>query len=288
MNKRFAKLAFLAIVSINIHADEVNSSSSASLEREPVGIIELKEGVKHWRPESPPFEGRQHAGHLLGEQLLKDYGINELKDAVVLGCPRGGVLFAQGIVDVIRKAGGDPMLDLIICRKIPIPGQDDYGVGAVTEQGTAIYIDALIERLSLDPQSDDMMRIVEKTREEVKRRIKAYRQDRPLLSLAGKVVIVVDGVVNGGTMIGCIESVREHSMGTMRRIIVATPVSSPRGKANVINLARIPEEDFCTAVVATPPLGVFWNSDDFYQQTKMFEQMTDQEVRDIIQAYRNE
>jgi putative phosphoribosyl transferase len=252
---------------------------------EQTGIIEFREGVSYWKPNPVPFESREHAGQLLGQELLRKYGIEELADAVVLACPRGGLVYAKGIVDEIRNAGGSPSLDLVICRKIPLPDNDEYGVGAVTEQGEAIFIDRLVQRHHLDLQSEIMKQKVETTQKEVQRRVESYRQNRPPVSIKEKVVILVDGISNGGTMIACVASARTRSKAPPRRIIVATPVASFKGKKTVIDLANIPEEDFCMAALATPPEKVLWNSDDFYQKTNLFVQMTDQDVREILQNY---
>jgi predicted phosphoribosyltransferase len=222
---------------------------------------------------------------LLGEKLLQEYGLETLKEAVVLGCPRGGLLFAKGVVDVIREAGGDPILDLIISRKILAPGTKDYGIGAITEQGEVIYVDRIINSLNLDVHSLQMEESIEGVRQEVSRRVAAYRQGKPLVSLDNKVVVVIDGVVGGGTMIACVKSVQTEAQGKAKRIIVATPVASLSGKMRVISYAAIPPEDFCATVLANPPKGTFWNSDDFYERTKSFEQMTDEEVREILATY---
>lgn len=261
-------------------------SASEQLLPKTVGIIEFKEGMPYWKPNPAPFETREHAGCLLGQELIRKYGIEELADAVVLACPRGGLGFAKAIIDEIRKAGGFPTLDLVICRKIPLPDNDEYGIGAVTEQGDAIYIDRLVQDSNLDLQSEIMKQTLEKTEREVQRRVEAYRQSQPLVSIKEKVVIIVDGISNGGTMIACVASARTRSEGSPRRIIVATPVASSRGKATVMDLANIPEEDFCMATLAVPPAKVLWNSDDFYQKTNSFVQMTDHDVREILQAYR--
>lgn len=250
------------------------------------GILETRAGASYWKPERAPFENRRHAGLLLGERLLSVYPIDVLKDAVVLGCPRGGIIYAQGIVDVIKKAGGNPTLDLVVCRKIHRPEDEDYGVGVVTEQGRSIFLNHLLERWKLDPQSEEMQQLTGKTQREVARRVEAYRQGNPLVPLAGKVVILADGVANGATMIGCIDSVRVRSEGRVGRIIVATPVASAKGKATIVELANLPPDDFCAAVEATPPQGAFWNTDDFYQQEEIRHQMTDEEVREIVRSYR--
>lgn len=251
------------------------------------GLIELREGKSFWKPVEPPFENRAHAGLLLGEQLLKDYGIEELKDAVVLGCPRGGMVLAQAMVEVIKREDGVPSLDLVICRKILTPENEDFGIGAVTEQGEQIFVDRLVKHYGIDITSDEMSKVIEKVKKEVQRRVEAYREGKPLISLEGKVVIIVDGISTGSTVIACVKSVRAFSEGREKRIIVATPVLAEKGRITVETLAGVPQGNICSAAVATPPQGSFWNSDDFYKLME-FTQMTDGEVRDILTAHRME
>lgn len=249
------------------------------------GIIETKQDVVYWKPAEPPFENREHAGQLLGKQILKEYDIEELKDAVVLGCPRGGMALAKAVVEAIRNAGGFPALDLVICRKIPLPNDEECGIGSVTEQGDSIYVDRLVKLYDIDIKSDVIQKTAEKARKEVMRRVEAYRQGIPPVSMEDKIVIIVDGIVSGSTMIACIKSVREFSHGKTKRIIIATPLLAEKGKKTIVDLGGIPREDICTAVVATPPPGSYWNSDDFYKLIE-FSQMTDQEVREILQTFK--
>jgi putative phosphoribosyl transferase len=253
--------------------------------RDPGEFFKTREGTLCWRPIEPPFQGREHAGRLLGEELISQYGLETLKDAIVLGCPRGGVLFAKGIVDTIREAGGDPTLDLVISRKIIAPGTTDYGVGAINEAGEIVYMERSIKYLNVDIDSKEVQANIENTYKEILRRISVYRDGRPLISVKDRVVIVVDGVVSGGTMIACVKSVQSHPEGKPKRIIIATPVTTPGGKRTVLNETGLSEEDFCRAALASAPKEAIWNSDDFYQKTKDFEQMTDQEVRDILISY---
>lgn len=252
---------------------------------EIAGTVEIQNGVRIWTPESQPFEGREHAGRLLGEELLQTYGLAELKEAVILACPRGGMLFAKGAIDVIREAGGNPSFDLVITRKILAPGTKDYGIGSINEQGEIYFIDQLLDELNIDLSSEQMQKSIESVQQEVTRRVNSYRQNKPLASLADKVVVVMDGVVGGGTMIGCVKSAQERAQGLEKRLIVASPVVSPRGKRTVVHHTGIPEEDFCSVVIIGAPGGCLWNSDDLYQKFTDFASVSDEQVREILATY---
>jgi outer membrane protein assembly factor BamC len=73
------------------------------------------------------FRDRQDAGRRLAERLER-YRADP--QAVVLGIPRGGVVVAA----VVARQLGLP-LDLVVVRKIGAPGNPEYAVGAMDEDG---------------------------------------------------------------------------------------------------------------------------------------------------------
>ncbi len=239
--------------------------------------------VPYWKPAAPLFESRKHAGKLLAKELIHQFGIEILKEAVVLGCPRGGMIFAEEITIEIKKEGGIPQLDVIVSRKIPLPGSDDYAIGAVTEQGECIYIDDIVEYKRIDVHSAEVELEAQKVKEEIKRRVLAFRQGQPITSLDGKVVVIVDGLASGATLIACVKSVKDY-FANIKRIIVATPLSAQKGRDRVAKLSGVSLENICTAIDAKPQSGCTWNSDDFYSKIE-FKQMTDEHVRAIIQTH---
>jgi predicted phosphoribosyltransferase len=237
--------------------------------------------VPYWKPAAPVFESRRHAGELLAKALINQFGIEILKEAVVLGCPRGGMIFAEEVTIEIKKGGGIPQLDVIVSRKIPLPGTDDYAIGAVTEQGECIYMDDVVASKHLDVNSTEVELEAQKVKEEVKRRVYAFRQGQPITSLDGKVVVIVDGLVSGATLIACVKSVKNY-FENIKRIIVATPLSTQKGRDRLAKLSGVSAENICTGIDVKPQPGCDWNSDDFYSEIE-FKQMTDEHVRAIIQ-----
>jgi len=75
------------------------------------------------------FRNRVEAGRKLA-MALADY---KGKEVVVLGIPRGGVVVASEVA----RALGAP-LDLVVTRKIEAPGEPEYALGAVTQEGDVI------------------------------------------------------------------------------------------------------------------------------------------------------
>jgi predicted phosphoribosyltransferase len=143
------------------------------------------------------FRDRQDAGRRLAGSLMFLQG----PDSVVLGLPRGGVIVAAEVA----KALGAP-LDVVVSRKIGLPGHAEFGIGAVAP-GVA-HVDRDVAYRFGVPE-EYLRRAVAEQEREVARREAAYRGLRPRLDLAGKTVIIVDdGLATGVTARAAIASVK--------------------------------------------------------------------------------
>jgi len=159
------------------------------------------------------FEDRQEAGARLAELLLRF----ESEHPLVLALPRGGVPVGYEVA----RALGAP-LDVLIVRKIGAPFQPELGLGAITEGGTRFVDEEMCAALGVTAQEIDEIAAREKI--EIERRLQRYRNGRPLPSLDGRSVILVDdGVATGGTARAAIRALRE--LGP-KKIIFAVPVAS--------------------------------------------------------------
>lgn len=134
--------------------------------------------------------------------------------ALVLGVPRGGVVVAA---EVARTLGLE--LDVVVVRKIGAPGNPEYAVGAVDEQG------AVIDGHSGVVSARYLQDAARAGREEIARRLHAYRGGRPPLAVVGRELVVVDdGIATGMTLLAALESLKRRGAA---RIVVATPVAAP-------------------------------------------------------------
>ncbi len=200
------------------------------------------------------FADRIDAGRQLAERLISLAG----EGVLVLGLPRGGVPVAEEVAALL----GAP-LEVLAVRKLGAPHNPEYGIGAIAEDGTRVFDHEALASLGID--GGRLGRIVERETAELRRRVEAYRGDRPPLSLGNRTVIVVDdGVATGVTDTVALRAIRRSRP---RRLVLAVPVCAPDV------LGRLREEaDEVVCLVAPPQLqGVGqWYAD--------FAQVSDAEV----------
>lgn len=160
------------------------------------------------------FEDRADAGVQLAEQLAVKYGAS---DPLVLGVARGGVEVAYYVARRLRAE-----LHPIVAKKLPYPGNPEYGFGAVAEDGS-VYI-AEERAQALGRQSIEA--IVANQLDEIKRRIERYRNGKPLPPMDGRTVMLVDdGIATGVTLVPLLDLCRKRGAS---RVIIAAPVSGTR------------------------------------------------------------
>ncbi len=205
------------------------------------------------------FVDRVDAGKRLASALKNFSG----KKGIVLAIPRGGVVVGY----MISKALNLP-LDIIIPRKIGAPDNPELAIGAVAEDGTTILDQNLIKYLGVDREY--VIEETERQKQEIKRRLKLYRQDASYPDLKGLDVIVVDdGIATGSTMKAALSSVKNRGAAS---ITVAIPVGPP---STINELEKMANRVLC---LYTPEF--FQAIGEFY---KDFSQTSDEEVISLLQ-----
>jgi len=157
------------------------------------------------------FEDRKQAGKLLAGQLI------QYKDQkpIILALPRGGVPVAFEVAKVLHAP-----LDIIVSRKIGALHDPEFGIGAISEEGTQVLDNSSIELLKISKEELD--RIIQTENRELKRRVVLYRKGKPLSSIKDKTVILVDdGLATGVTAHAAIAAIKKHKP---KQIILACPV----------------------------------------------------------------
>jgi len=165
------------------------------------------------RNRSRVFKDRSHAGRELARWIE---GL-ELKEPLVLAIPSGGVPVG---VEIVKALGFE--FDLLIARKLQIPGNTEAGFGACVAGGQLFLNEELTDRIRL---TDGQINSAEKkTRTELERRNREFRGGKPAPEVRARdVVLVDDGLASGYTMIAATAWAREHKA---QRIIVAAPTGS--------------------------------------------------------------
>src|SRR3989338_742547 len=200
-----------------------------------------------------------------GRELARALGKIEKKDIVVLGSPRGGVVVAQYRA---RELGAP--LDIILARKIGAPGNPEFAVGAISEDGHA----CLNEEYARQAGADEAYIEQEKRRQmaEIKRRAALFRKVHPRIPLKDRIAIVTDdGVATGATFEAALWSVRSEKP---RKLIAAIPV----GPGDTLKrLVRQADELICLRMPET-----FYALSQFYSR---FEQVDDDHVLEILRTH---
>jgi len=164
------------------------------------------------------YRNRSDAGHALAEAIEAEGLISRDTRPLILGIPRGGVPVAAVIAD---RIGGD--LDVLVARKLGAPGNPEYAIGAVAEDGTVILDDAIVERLGISAPYVETER--RRQRAAVQQRAHELRGDRPPMSTVSRLCVVVDdGVATGSTLEVALSLVARSGAD---QIIAAIPVGPP-------------------------------------------------------------
>ncbi|MGV0874153.1 phosphoribosyltransferase [Mycolicibacterium sp. XJ879] len=205
------------------------------------------------------FANRQEAGEVLGEELSSYRG----KDNVlVLGLARGGVPVGWHVASALHAP-----LDVFLVRKLGVPHWPELAMGALASGGGIVLNDSVVRSLRIsDEQLQD---VINRETEELHRRERAYRGDRPPVDVSGRIVILVDdGIATGASMLAAVRAVRA---GGPARLVVAVPVGAPSACRE---MAAEADEVVCV----TMPAG-FEAVGQVFQD---FRQVTDDEVRELL------
>jgi predicted phosphoribosyltransferase len=205
------------------------------------------------------FRNRTDAGRQLAAKLA---AYTNRPGVLVLALPRGGVPVA---CEVARALGAP--LDVFLVRKLGVPGYEELAMGAVATGGVRVLNDEIVRGLGISDHEIDAAAAREL--QELARRERLYRGDRPLPDIAGRTVILVDdGLATGATMRAAIAAVRQQQPA---RIVVAVPTASP----DTCEVLKAEADDVVCAMTPEPFLAVgHWYED--------FTQTTDDEVRELL------
>lgn len=160
------------------------------------------------------FQDRTEAGQQLAA-MLGAYA--HRPDVLVLGLPRGGVPVAYEVAQALSAP-----LDIIVVRKLGVPYEPELAMGAIALGGIRVLNADIVSGLQIPPEVVEA--VTAEQQRELTRRERLYRGDRPLPTIRGRVVILVDdGIATGATIRAAIAAVRQQQPA---RIVIAVPVAS--------------------------------------------------------------
>jgi predicted phosphoribosyltransferase len=183
---------------------------------------------------------------------------------LVLGLPRGGVPVAAEVARILAAP-----FDVFLVRKLGVPGQEELAMGAIASGGSRVLNQLVIERLAVSPA--DVEAVAETESEVLAHRERAYRGDRPPVTVRGSTVILVDdGLATGASMRAALGAIRAQGPAA---VIVGVPVGSPetcralRAEADEVICVRMPDRFLAVG-----------------QAYVDFSPTSDEEVRDVLDA----
>lgn len=213
------------------------------------------------------FADRAEAGRRLASALGRYRG----RDPVVLALPRGGVPVAAEVAAAL----GAP-LDVLVVRKLGVPGQPELAFGAIGEGppgGLMVRVlnDSVVRRAGLSP--GDIGAVEAEQARELSRRLDRYRGGRPGADIAGRTVLIIDdGFATGATARVAAQAVRARGAKT---VVLAAPIGAPD---TVAALHEVADEVVC--------LGAPRGFAAVGQGYRDFTQISDEQVSALLTAAR--
>ena len=183
---------------------------------------------------------------------------------LVLALPRGGVAVAFEVARELRAP-----LDIVVVRKLGVPGHEEYAMGAIASGGVKFLNP--IPGLTVQPEA--IAAVVAREQAELVRREHLYRQQRPAIPVQGRTVIVVDdGLATGSTMQAAVLAIRQQ-----RPLHLAMAV--PVGALGTCATMRLQADEVICAATPEPLRAV----GRWYEK---FPQATDDEVCALLEEAR--
>ncbi len=158
------------------------------------------------------FTDRADAGRRLAA-ALRDKGYTK---PLVLALPRGGVPVGYEVAKEL-----DCPLDTLVVRKVGTPFNPEFAVGAIAPHDVVLFDDLAIKTSGASRSAVEG--IEQRERQELRRRIDAYRSGTYAASyIPGTVMLVDDGIATGLSARAAVAAARARY--PKARIVVAVPV----------------------------------------------------------------
>jgi putative phosphoribosyl transferase len=206
------------------------------------------------------FRDRTDAGRRLAGALSSYAG---RPDLLVLALPRGGLPVGYEVARALHAP-----LDVILVRKLGVPGHEELAMGAIASGGVRIVSQDVVASLGIPERVIAAAAASEE--HELARREQAYRHQLPSPPIPGRTVLLVDdGLATGSTMRAAAAAVKSQGP---ERVVVAVPVAPAETCATLRA-----EVDEVVCLLSPSP---FISVGTFYEN---FSQTSDDEVRALLE-----
>jgi predicted phosphoribosyltransferase len=116
------------------------------------------------------YRDRLEAGQQLAEKLIR---YANRADVLVLALPRGGVPVGFAVAEGLHAP-----LDVLLVRKLGVPGHEELAMGAIASGGVRVLNEEVVNFLQIPATVIDT--VAAREQQELDRRSLRYRSDRPL------------------------------------------------------------------------------------------------------------
>jgi putative phosphoribosyl transferase len=208
------------------------------------------------------FTDRADAGRQLA-RLLERF---RASDVVVLGLPRGGVPVAAEVARSLHAP-----LDVLIVRKLGLPGDAEVAMGAIGEEAVRVQNPRVLASAAVTEA--EFSSVERRERAVLNARIAELRGTRPRLDLAGRTALIVDDGVATGTTARA--ACRVARLFGAERVVLAVPVIAARADSEL----RQPAGEVADEVIAVAAPFGFAAVGQYYRR---FDATEDTEVTAVL------
>ena len=222
------------------------------------------------------FRNRRQAGALLGAMLRELEAVNPL----VLGLLRGGMPVASEVARALKAP-----LDVLLVRKLGVPGQSELAFGAIAEGGVQVINQQVVRQQELS--EDRVRKITRQQQRELSRRARHFRGERPPAPIRDRTVFLIDdGLATGASMRAAIQALAYREP---LEIVPAVPVAPSRTiaelrshRTTVAGASAVAPSHLVSQAVALLSPSPFWGVGAWYDD---FRQVSDSEVVKLLAAH---
>lgn len=206
------------------------------------------------------FRDRRDAGKKLA-QALSHYA--DRSDVTIFALPRGGVPVAYEVALALNA----PM-DVFIVRKLGLPGREELAIGAIASGGVRVLNEDVVRILNVPQEVINI--VVQRERQELKRREQIYRGDRIPPEVRDRTVILIDdGLATGASM-------RAAVIGVQAQGPARTVIAVPTAAREVCDAFQFNVDEMVCLTTPEP----FYGVSRWYE---VFSQVDDEEVRVLLE-----